>query len=329
MRFLTRLDAWLTRLEVFVCAAALCALVCSLTMWVALKGLAARTTDANQAGLVFRALLGAIVLGSIARRATKRSWPPIVAALVGLGLAWLWRGLGLDWAGNMLGWLQDGSAFTLLGGLRGFGTRLTLVLALVGGALATGAGRHVTVDVLARAMPERARRPMALAGGLGAALVCFTCAWGFADYIAVDVFRAPVAAPASARFGAMATGIGQHAFLLRRQMALDARMTFRVLAGHPWDRSLGADEWNRWVDAGDWRARYSADQVAGLHDAEGGMRSPLVVAPGEAPRGLVAKSFNLIVPLGLLWLGLRFLLWCLRGAPIEEPLRGEVGAATP
>ena len=325
-RLLARLDAWLTKLEVAVCLSALAALIVSLTLWVALKGLGARTSDSNQAGLVFRALIGAILFGAVARRLTRRNSIAIVAMLAGLEISWLWRGAGLEWAGNMLGWLQDGSAFTLLGGLRGFGTRLTLILALTGGALATGAGRHVTVDVIARGMPERSRRPIALIGALLASVVCFTSAWGFADYIAVDVFRAPIAKSAISRLGLMATGIGRHAFLLRRQIALDARMVGPVLVGRPWDRSLTGEEWNRWLDSGDWRARYSEEQVAALRDTEGGTRGPLIVAPGEAPRGLLAKSFNLIVPLGLFWLGLRFLLWCLRGAPVDEPVRSEAAS---
>ena len=46
-------------------------------------------------------------------------------------------------------------------------------------------------------------------------------------------------------------------------------------------------------------------------------RMPLLAMPGESPRGLLVKDLNLVVPLGLLWLALRFLLWVARGAPAE------------
>jgi hypothetical protein len=134
--------------------------------------------------LLFRALTGALVLGVIAWAALRkrpertRVAATVGALLAGVALSWGWREVALTWAGNVLSWLQDGSTLTLVGGLRGLGTRLTLSLALLGAALATAAGRHVTIDLVARAMPERARKPLAVLGGLLAAVVCGSSAFG-------------------------------------------------------------------------------------------------------------------------------------------------------
>ena len=50
---------------------------------------------------------------------------------------------------------------------------LTLWLALLGGSLATGAGKHIHIDVIFRFLPARARRPAAIFNYLVAAAVCF------------------------------------------------------------------------------------------------------------------------------------------------------------
>lgn len=326
--FLDRLDRAWSRLEVALCAAAGGALVASLSLWVALKGLSAKTTGAFVGGLLLRSLTAGAALGAlawIAASALKGRWQrsalALAAAAGGAGLGFLFRGAGVEYFANLLGWLQDGSSLTLVGGLRGLGTRLTLLVALLGASLATAAGRHVSIDVATRAFGPGLRSRLSLAGGALAGAVCLISAWGFADFIAVDAFGArPGSAPREV-LASIARGASRHAFLARRQLALDARMLGRVLRGEPWSTSLTPVEWNAWLDAGDWSAHFGPEAAASLREAEGATapRSPLVSLPAEPSRGLLVRTLNLIIPLGLLMMALRFLLWALRRGPVEEP----------
>lgn len=339
-RFLDRLDDRLTKLETALCLFCAAMLVGSLTAWVALKGLASITTAENAAGVVFRALFGAFALGGLGWLATRRLDRPkrrvvtVLLTLAGVATAPLWKEAGTVWGANLLNWLQDGSTLTLMGGLRGLGTRLTLALALLGGALATAAGRHVTIDLLSRSLPKKLRKPATLIGGLGAALVCFTTAWGFCDFICVDTFGGPAEATAGQRLDALSTGVRRHFFFFRRQVAMDLRVGPKVLTGEKWDETVTGEEWNAWLDSGAWDAWFEKEVVASLREDAGAKRAPLIVTPREAPRGLLARSLNLLVPLGLWWIGLRFLLWALRGGPTgsehgapQEPKRPWVPVA--
>ncbi len=296
---LARLDARWTRLELLLCGVAIAALVSALTAWVLLKGLA-------QPSVPFRAALGALVLGVLAWTLSKRR--PVTFAAIALGAvsAFAWREVGVAYFSNLLGWLQDGSTLTLAGGLRGVGTRLTLWLALLGGSLATASGRHVTIDVVSRALGTRLKVPLSILGGVVAAIVCFAAAWGFTDFIAKDGFKAreSVVAP-------LVDGLGQQAFVARQQLALDFTVAGRVLTGTRWDTSLTPAEWNARVDG---EPRFGE----GMHDDTDVNRTPLIAMRGVVPQGFLVRGLNLLVPFGLLMIGLRMLLWCLRGAPSEE-----------
>lgn len=292
-----------------LCAFAGASLALSLCAWVVLKGLA-------QPSIAFRASLGAVVLGVLAAVVTrKRSvgvqrgavLSAIAAGVLGAGL---WGQLGVSYFANLFGWLQDGSTLTLMGGLRGVATRLTLWLALLGGSLATASGRHVTIDVVSRSLGVKARLPLALLGGLLSAAVCFSAAYGFADFIATDGFDGKGALVAPLR-----EGLAREAFVVRRQVALDFTVMGKVLGGQRWDGTLTAAEWNAWLAAADWSPYFEKAVLPEAPDA--GPRPPLVAIPGTVPQSYVVKALNLIIPFGLLMIGLRFLLWCLRRAPVE------------
>lgn len=321
---LDRLDDRLTRIETALCLLCAATLVGSLTLWVGLKGLASITTAENAAGVVFRGIFGAFVLGGLGWLVTRKLERPkrrvvtVILTLAGALTAPLWKDVGTAWGANLLNWLQDGSTLTLLGGLRGLGTRLTLALALLGGALATAAGRHVTIDLLSRSLPGKLRKPATLIGGLAAALVCFTSAWGFVDFIGVDTFGGTAEAGVGQRLGEVATGVRRHFFFFRRQASLDLRVMPKVLTGDKWDETISGETWNSWLDSGAWDDWFEKDVVQSLREDPGAKRAPLIVTPREAPRGLLARSLNLLVPLGLLWIALRFLLWALRGGPTES-----------
>jgi hypothetical protein len=201
-RALDRLDALWVRVEVRLSSVGLVCLVGSLTAWVLLKGLAAPTTRSFYAGALLRALLGSLLLGGAAWRLLARGRPlvrhlgtfggVVTGALLGVVL----REAGVDWASNVLAWVQDGSVFTLVGGLNGLSTRLTLWLVFLGASLATSRGRHLSIDVTARLLPESLEPWAARLCGVFSAAVCLVSAWGFFDFLAIAGFRAQPSEPA-------------------------------------------------------------------------------------------------------------------------------------
>lgn len=322
---LARLDWLWTRVELVVACGAAGALLLSLSAWVVLKGLAAQTTSSFVAGALLRAGALGVVAALVTFRMTKGQRLPTAAvgvagALVGV----LLRNVGVGWAGNILGWVQDGSSLTLVGGLRGLATRLTLLLVFVGASIATAQGRHLTIDVVARLLPETARRFSNVLTGLVAAAVCVVSAWGFFDFIAIDAFRARMDDAPAAKWSAVSQGLGRDAFFLRRQLALDLTVAPRVFTGSMWDTALTGAEWNAWLDAVDWSDATEFAELRAQRERPEATHVPLVVTSPDSPRGLLVKPLSLVVPLGLLALALRFLLWVLRGAPAE----GAHGAAT-
>lgn len=318
---LERLDRAWTRLELGLAVAVTFGLVLSLVAWVVLKGLAAKTTDTFFAGLLLRALLAAVVAGALSRRFTKSTAVTTGVALLAAASAWAWRDAGAEYFSNLLGWLQDGSLLTWVGGLRGVSTRLTLWLALLGASLATATGRHVSIDVVTRALGDGVRAPLLRVGALLSAVVCVASAWGFFDFTAVDAFNAPPAASAGEKLAAVGGGLSRHASLAWRQVTLDVKVAPRLLTGARWNEALSAAEWNAWLDgAGD-----ASLEVLREPDTNA-RRAPLLSLPGEPARGLLVKDFNLVIPFGLLMLALRFLLWVLRGAPVENAHGAEVPA---
>ncbi|MDP3233122.1 MAG: TRAP transporter small permease subunit [Myxococcales bacterium] len=322
---LARLDALWTRVELVVACGAAGALLLSLSAWVVLKGLAAQTTSSFFAGALLRAGVLGVVAAWVTFRVTKGQRLATAAvgaagALVGV----LLRDVGVSWAGNILGWVQDGSSLTLVGGLRGLATRLTLLLVFVGASIATAQGRHLTIDVVARLLPETARRFTNVLTGLVAAAVCVVSAWGFFDFIAIDAFRARMDDVPAAKWSAVSQGLGRDAFFLRRQLALDLTVGPRVVTGATWDTALTGAEWNAWLDAVDWSNATEFSALRENRERPEATHVPLVVTSPDSPRGLLVKPLSLVVPLGLLALALRFLLWVLRGAPAE----GAHGAAT-
>lgn len=287
-------------------------LVGSLLAWVGLKGLAAQTSGPFVAGAVLRAALLAGVVGVVAQHLARRAGVTVVAAVAGAVLGVLLRDVGVTWANNLLGWAQDGSSLTLVGGLRGVSTRLTLWLVFVGASLATAQGRHLAIDGLARLLGPW-RRAAALVGGLVTLAACAVAAWGFFDFIAIDGFGAPATATPAEKVAVTRRVLATDLHLLGRQLVLDVTVAPRVLAGARWDTSLTAAEWNAWLD----ESGFDGD-VSALRDMSGGSHVPLATVGAASPRGLLVKPLALIVPFGLVMLCLRLVLWLLRGAPVDE-----------
>lgn len=329
---LQRIDEAWQRLESRLCAGVLVAEIASLTIWIALKGLSSDYKPGeNAAGVVFRAMVTAALLGVVADRATRKQPATIHrgvttgAVVFGLVAGRFWAHAGVEYASNILNFLQNASALMLIGGLRGLATRLTLWVALLGASLATSRGRHINVDVLVRYVPERLRLPTALAGQVTAMVVCFFGAIGFADYISISVFRADATHPcaddktktcdtsAGDKLAAVEHAMGSDFFLLGRQLSLDLGSWPRVLVGRPYDKWLTATEWNAWLDGADWKSHFDPVAVDALHmdpSAPGATRMPQVVAPGtgEQARGLLVRELDFVFPFGLLVIALKFLL---------------------
>ncbi|MFO0723338.1 MAG: TRAP transporter small permease subunit [Myxococcota bacterium] len=336
---LTRLDAAWVRLEVRLAIWVVVAEMLTLVSWVAIKGLATTTNDTNVIGLLFRAGFGAAVLAVIANFATRggagtpaglRRHRLAVSGAVVLGLLGgkLWTGLGVAWASNVVEWLQNASAFALIGGPRGAVTRLTLWLALLGASLAASTGKHINIDVALRFLPPRFVTPAAVISWLAAALVCFAATFGFVDSIAVTKFKAEAFTacgkgsdggggqlcdtPVANRLAVVARGSASDFFLLRRQLSLDAMSLPKVIAGSPYDKYLDANAWNQWVKEGGWERYFPAAAVHSLMvptDNPELRKMPAVIAPdsGEG-RDLLIRDLDFILPFGLLMVGLKLIL---------------------
>ena len=310
-----RIDSGWTKWEVFLCTTVLVLEVLVLSLWVGLKGLSTSSDGASNAGIVFRMLSGALVLGSVgflATRKQKKSLQRIASisgVVIGIATAKYWGNVGVEWASNMLNWFQQASTLTLFGGLRGFGTRLTLVLALLGGSLATASGKHINIALVTRFLRPKARLYVVVFGWLSTAFICGVAGWGFFDHIAIDDFDAKADARPSEKFSAVTTGMGEHAFMLRKQVALDLKALPHVVKGERYAEWLGHEEWNDWIRTSGFVERYGEEKAKLLEITPDMKRSPIVVIPEKGePRGELVKTANLAFPFGLFVLVFRFVL---------------------
>ncbi len=332
---LVRFDAFWTKWEARLATAVLGAEIVSLVSWVALKGMSAEYQQ-NQAdpeapvdvsGIIFRALVGALVLGIGAYFALRDKDPAkrkndvryqlgvTVAVILGMVASRFWANAGVAYFSNTLNWLQSASTLTLLGGLRGLATRLTLWLALLGASLATAQGKHINVDVVMRFLTPKMRLPVALLGWLAAMVVCLSAAWGFVDHLAIAEFKISMDAAPGERVTKVEHEFGRDMFLLRQQMKLDLHSFPKVLAGAKYKDYLKAPEWNEWMSGGAWNDYFPPDDVkAQMMDPNDKTltRLPLINIPGtgENTNGLLIKDVDFVFPFGLFMIALRFLLRC-------------------
>ncbi len=313
---LLRLEASWTKLETRLITWVLVAQLVAMVLWVVLSGLASPVQSGNASGHVMRAVIGMIALATLGWVGTRkqsvnvRRGAAALGMLVGILVAGLWRTVGVDYFDNLRSWLQEGSVLTLMGGLRGVATRLTLWLALLGGSLATGAGKHINIDVIFRFVPSRFRLPIAVVNYLAAALMCFGAVWGFFDHLAIESFGAKADDTAGAKVSISLDHMGDHFFLTRKQMGLDIRALPHVIKGDRYDQWMSANAWNEWVKGAGFEDRYPKellDSVLVPEDAP--PHAPLVVAPdGETTRGILVHDLSLVFPFGMLAIALRFLL---------------------
>jgi hypothetical protein len=358
---LARFDHRWTKVESSLLTFVLIAQILSLVAWVFLNGLTESVT--STAGVVFRVVILAATLGLVGFRASRvraaekpeeerdayQRNATLLGMALGLAVVLVWRRAAAAGAGpalsfdgavvkffdNTKGWLQEGSTLTLLGGLRGLGTRLTLWLALLGGSLATASGKHIHVDVVFRFLPKKLRLPVTLVNYLFAASVCFAAVWGFFDHIAIESYGSRSDDTAGAKIENAAHHIGNHLFFVRKQIGLDLRTLPHVLSGERYDEWMGAAAWNEWVDGAGYEPRFDAAKVKALRITEG-THPPFVQSPdGETTRSCLAHTLGLVFPFGLLAIGLRFLLRALLtlsghyAADPDDAHREEIGQHAP
>ena len=233
----------------------------------------------------------------------------IAGVAIGLFGAKDWANWGVEYSSNLLNWYQQASSLTLLGGLRGIGTRLTLLLALLGGSLATGAGKHITIDVVTRMVKPVVRKWMVLIGWVSTAAICFVASWGFFDHVAIESFGAKNDAPASEKVSDSFKALGENFFIVRKQLGLDFKTLPHVLKGENYSRYLTGKEWNEWLKDSGMTERYGEEAIAGIRVPEDATRAPIIVIPGKGePRGELISTANLVFPIGLFIISLRFIL---------------------
>jgi hypothetical protein len=326
---LVKADAKWTKFEIWLCTVVILLEVFALTWWVALKGLSTGP-DGAKAGVLFRGIVGATALGMLGfwglkkQGETARRIAAIAGVLIGFVLARRWANVGVEWSSNLLNWYQQASTLTLFGGLRGVGTRLTLLLALIGGSLATAAGHHITIDLVTRFLKPKVRKPVTLIGWVGAAIICFTASWGYLDHIAIENFEAKNDATVGQKMSAVAHGLSEGWFSLRKQVALDFKSLPHMLKGEPYQDWLTGKEWNAWLDDAGFVERYGKEKIDPLRIGDEDKRSPMIVIPDKGePRGALTHAANLVFPIGLFVIAIRFLLLTLLALSGHKKIEAE------
>ncbi len=313
---LVRLDTAWTRFETWLAVLALALEILSMSLWVFLKGFSTPPGGESSAGIVFRSLVGAIALGMLAHFGLRKQSEALrrnltlAAVFLGLAIGKTWANFGVGYTSNLLNWYNQACFLTLLGGLRGVGTRLTLLLALVGGSLATAKGKHIIIDIATRFVSYRPRVAMVIVGWLVSALVSGAAAWGFFDHIAIESFGANADARAGAKVSRVIQQLGEDFFIARKQIELDFKSAPHILIrGQAYADWLKGKEWNAWLETSGLVQRYGQEQADSLKIPDDESRAPLIVIPGRGePRGELINAANLVFPIGLLIIAIRFVV---------------------
>jgi C4-dicarboxylate transporter, DctM subunit len=293
------LDFAFGRLERGLAVALLALLLGGLLFGVGLKGL---SSGSEVTGFFFRAAITSLALAGLASTLFRRRVLTVSLALLAVGVAWPLRLFGVEWFQNLAAWIQEASVLCWFGGLRGLSTRVTVALIMVGAALATADGRHVSIDVLTRWLDGRSRQYWGNLNAVLSAAVCVITAIGFFDFVAIDSFGARSEDSWRVKTSQVAQVFVSHVEDLHTQLSIDLFVAPRILKGTPYQQSLDGEEWNRLV-----ASHSQAKDMQELDTLQ--KRVPLLMPPNVAPRSLLLKDLNLLIPFGLLWVALRFLLW--------------------
>lgn len=258
---LVRLDELWTKIETYLVLFALLAAILYMTGWVTLNAFHTKGGRlANFPGLI-------LVFAGLASAAAWSRLPPkerapkrliVSAVLFVIGILLLLVAKKGDYFANVSHWLADASLIKQMGTPQIVSARLfTIWVALLGGSLATGAGRQINVDVVMRFIGPRPRLIVAVFGYILAAAACFTAAWGFIDYLAITRFGAQKTAKAGEKMAVVTGAMKRHGFIVRRQLSLDARSFGKVvLGGALYDKWYTGAEWNQELNEKGWAEVY-------------------------------------------------------------------------
>lgn len=318
---LVKLEQGLTWFEVRLLIGVIIALITSLVAWISVRAMSSPVESEDRAGFVFRLFFGATVLGFVAfftsarLKLSERASALSVTAAIAIGgaLAPSWRSTGIEFFGHVQNWLQEGSSLTMFGGLRGVSTRLTILLAFVGGSLAAASGKHINIDLALRFVSPKLKLPVFVMQTLASAAFCVVAAWSFFQYIAITNFNVDRDTRSGEMVGKVSDMMGQDLFLLRRQLGFDIDALPHVLKGGKWDDDsrLNGRQWNEILEQRGYRDYFTNEQVEALKapdSALDGSRLALAIGPDGQPRGQLVRSMNLTFVAGFLFMALRFLM---------------------
>ncbi len=349
VRPFVRLDALWTRIEMYLVLSVLLAAILYMTGWVTLNAFHNKGGKlAYYPGSVVT-FAGVVSLVSWIRGKERRLSRGLVSVvLLAVGAVLLLVAKKQEYFANIAHWLADASLIKLMGTPNLVSARLfTIWVALLGGSLATGAGRQINIDVVMRFLGPKPRLVVALISYVAAATSCFVISWAFVDFVAITGYGADREAKAGEKVSTIQKGVGRHIFLVRKQIAFDFRSVVHVVfKGEKYDEWYTADEWNAEVNSGDWATVYpapvpTAALPAGappystkpcLSDQEkeelsakggsenpdwklpqvcsssGGKRAPVVDAPSPDDSSPLDGDLALLFPWGFFIIGCRFLL---------------------
>ncbi|NUP05519.1 MAG: hypothetical protein HOW73_05615 [Polyangiaceae bacterium] len=315
------IERWWTWFEVRLLVVVILGLVFSMVLWVSLQGMSAPVESESKAGLVFRGIVGAIAIGLAAWLGTgklgldrmKRTIAAMAGIAVGAAIAPSWRHAGVDYFGNVQNWLQEGSSLTMFGQLRGVSTRLTVVLAFIGGSLAAASGKHINIDVALRFVKDRFKLPVFVLQTAATVVFCVVAGLAFFEYIAITNFNAKPESTRSEKYKVVDDAVAQDLFLWRKQIGFDLSATTHVLGGGKWDDAerLSGRQWNEFLETSGYRDYFTPEQVQSLKSPDEYLdesRLPLAVGPEGPPRNLLVRTMNLTFAAGFFFMALRFLL---------------------
>ena len=352
--------AW-TWFEVRLLFVSLCFLILFMAGMISLNGLNQPLETEAKAGIVYRALFGASVLGGITYAVTRRlklgaftiagmsigigKAATAGALLAGILLAGQWREVGIQWASRVQSWLTSGSVVSMMGGPDTFGARVLMLVAMIGASLAAATNQHILIDAVVRLIPKKFRVYINVLSSLATVGVCVIVAYALFSWIAITGYGAPAELtedevaqvvkegrdPTFETFGkqreAVVESLGDQFFIFRKQLKLDlGALPTVVKGGKVADRMTGR-EWNQWVDENGLAERYPAEvqKMKALDHALDRPRQAYLLIPGKDAKEL-KKGLDLVFPLGFLMMALRLLLRTLLvlAGHIEVKLEGEL-----
>ena len=285
VRPLVRLDATWTKIEMYLVLFALLCAIFYMAGWVTLNAFhtkGGKLAYYPGAILTFAGLASAYGWSRTVRQDRRGILVPGLLTIAGVTLLLVAR--QTEYFANISRWLADASLIKQVGTPHIVSSRLfTIWVALLGGSLATGAGRQINIDVVMRFLGPRPRLVVALIGYLAAATSCFTIAYAFVDYVAITGYGADKDAKVGAKISAISDGVGRHLFIVRKQLVLDLRAFGHVvLKGEKFDEWYPADEWNADVNSGGWASVYPPPAPKEALPAGASYATTPCVPPAEA-----------------------------------------------